>query len=162
MLELINAETVEILNFRIQQEQYSSRIYEQMSLALENMGFSNLAKLYDKYSKEELEHAGWAKTYLLSHNVTPTLELLESPTISCSCIKEILDETLTHEILVTNQCEELGKYALSGFQMNLLTLAQRYNKEQVEELNKATTLISAYNASNSDLFFDHYVGENYL
>lgn len=162
MLELINSDTVEILNFRIQQEQYSSRIYEQMSLSLESMGFSNLAKLYDKYSKEELEHAGWAKTYLLSYNVTPTLEPLESPTVACSCIQEILDQTLEHELLVTKQCEELGKYALTGFQMNLLTLAQRYNKEQVEEINKATTLLSAYKASNSDLFFDHYIGENYL
>jgi ferritin len=162
--KLLSDETITLLNYRIQQEQYSSRIYEQIGMWFENEGLNNLSKLYKKYAEEELNHAGWAKTYLLSYDITPSLMLLETPTNSVfwSSIKDILDITLKHELEVTEQCEDLTKFALTTNQFNLFTLGQKYNTEQIEEIEKATTLVSLYERVKDDLIFDQYVGENYL
>ena len=160
---LLSDETIAILNYRIEQEQYSSRIYEQISMWLENEGFNNLSKLYKKYASEELGHADWAKTYLLSYDITPSLHPLKTPLEECTCsnIKEILDLTLKHELEVTSQCEALTKFAMETSQFNLFSLGRRYNAEQIEEIEKATTLVSLYKHSKDDLIFDSYIGENY-
>ena len=73
---LISDKTIELLNYRIEQEDYSSRLYLSMSLWLENAGYAS-AKLWKKYSSEEANHADWARTYLLSLGIQPKTGALE-------------------------------------------------------------------------------------
>ena len=160
-VSLLSSETIELLNYRIQQEQFSSRIYEAFALWLENESLPNLAKLYKKYAQEELTHADWAKEHLLSYNIKPKLKSLGDPEdqFSFSSVQNILDLTLQHEKDITNQCNELASYALKNGDHVLYVLGTKYCKEQVEELNKAFTLLSAYNRTSDDLVFDHYIGD---
>ena len=53
--QLLKSEVVDLLNYRIQQEEFSSRLYEQMSLWLDDNGFMNTSKLYKKicYRRDE-------------------------------------------------------------------------------------------------------------
>ena len=161
-MKLLDEKTVEILNYRIQQEELSSRLYHQMSLWLETESYRNLTKLFATYSNEEIKHAGWAKEYLLSFNVMPELRTLEEPVNVFTSIQDIAQKTLEHEILITEQCNDLAKYAFTESDFGLLTLAQKYNSEQIEELNKATNLLDIVNMSNDKLVIDTYVGENLL
>jgi len=158
---MLSTETIELLNYRIQQEQFSSRIYEVFALWLENESLTNLASLYEKYTQEELIHANWAKEYLLSYDIKPTLKPLDNPeaTLSFSSIQNILDLTLQHEKDISNQCNALATYALKNGDHMLYALGSKYCKEQAEELNKAFTLLSAYRRTSDDLVFDHYVGD---
>ncbi len=158
---MLSTETIELLNYRIQQEQFSSRIYEVFALWLENESLPNLASLYEKYTQEELIHANWAKEYLLSYDIKPTLKPLDNPeaTLSFSSIQNILDLTLQHEKDISNQCNALATYALKNGDHMLYALGSKYCKEQAEELNKAFTLLSAYRRTSDDLVFDHYVGD---
>jgi len=158
---MLSPETIELLNYRIQQEQFSSRIYEAFALWLENESLPNLASLYEKYAQEELIHAKWAKEHLLSYNIKPKLKPLYDPEIafSFSSIQNILDLTLQHEKDITNQCNALAAHALKNGDHILYSLATKYCKEQAEELNKAFTLLSAYKRTSDDLVFDHYIGD---
>ena len=68
---LIEEHCIKYLNYRIQQEELSSRIYLAMSLWLSNEGYLGAGALWRKYSNEEMGHADWAREYLLSMGVTP-------------------------------------------------------------------------------------------
>ena len=52
MNPLITESCVEYLNYRIQQEEYSSRIYMAMTMWLDEKGFKGAAALWRKYSDE--------------------------------------------------------------------------------------------------------------
>jgi len=158
---LLSLEALELLTYRIQQEQYSSKIYEQFSLWLDDQGLVNLAALYNKYAQEELTHAEWAKEFILSYNIKPRLKVIPEvdSSIFYSSIQDILDLTLKHEIEVSNQCNALASFALSENNHLLYSLGTKYCKEQVEELKKSYDLLSQYKRAKDDLMFDFYIGE---
>ena len=155
---------IESLEYRIQQEEFSSRLYKQMSLWLNDEGFINLSKVYNKYAQEELDHASWAEEYLLAHGIKPVLQVIESPNevYEITSLSDILDLTLSHEKDITNQCNDLASLALKENSHTLYSLASKYCHEQVEELEKAITFLDIYSKTKDELFFDHYIGENYL
>ena len=154
---MLDSKIIELLNYRVEQEQLSSRIYEQMSMFLGNKGYVNTAKLYAKYASEELGHAEWAKTYLLSYNIEPELHPLPAPSTEYSTLQEVLDLTLEHEMDITKQCNELARIAQEMAYFTCFDLALKYCREQVEEIDKAYTLKDMYALSNNDLLFDHAV-----
>lgn len=159
--QLLSSEAVSSLEQRINSEEFSSRLYEDMSLWFDNKGYVNLAKLYDKYSKEELTHAKWSKEFLLSYGIKPRLKPLQTPEAVYADCGDILDATLAHELLITRECENLAVNALKRGEITLYTLGLKYCAEQIEEINKAKNLIDSYKLTSCMLVFDQYVGENY-
>ncbi|NBP16909.1 hypothetical protein EBU95_21435 [bacterium] len=137
----LNKKIIEALNYRIQQEEASSRIYEQFALWLDNAGFKNFAALYYKYAHEELGHAKFAKDHLLAYGEEPMLTKLPAPDLDFNSLKEILNLTLEHEQEITRQCNELTKLAASLDDFPTMTLGLKYCAEQVEELDKAQTFV---------------------
>lgn len=161
-MNLLEEKTIEILNYRIQQEEYSSRLYHQMHLWLENNSYKNLAKYFKKNSDDEMTHASWSKEYLMSFNVMPELRTLEEPINVFDNVLDIAQKTLEHEIKITEQCNTLSKFALDNSDFGLLALAQKYNTEQTEEIGVALELLDVVQMSNDKLVIDNYVGENLL
>lgn len=133
---LLSEECVNYLNYRIEQEEFSSRIYLAMSMWLNNEGYQGAAKLWEKYSDEELEHADWARDYLLSMGVQPMTPKLDAPQQSFSGLPEIVQLSYDHEITVTNQVKNLASDAFKKGDHMLYELSLKYLKEQVEEHNK--------------------------
>lgn len=160
--QLLKSEVVDLLNYRIQQEEFSSRLYEQMSLWLDDNGFMNTSQLYKKYATEEMNHAGWAKQFLLDYGYTPTLKTLNSPDGDYSKIMDILQATLDHELEVTRQCEDMASKALNMRFFVLHALGLKYCVEQQDEISKAITILDIYKLSSNDLIFDDYVGKHFL
>ncbi len=160
--QLLSKEAVSSLELRIQHEEFSSRLYEDMSLWFDDKGYKNLSKLYKKYSDEELTHAGWAKQFLLSYKIKPCLKPLQSPESEYAGCKAILEATLAHETMITKECEALSLDALKRSEMTLHSLGMKYCAEQIEEMDKAYTLLDVYALSTCDLLFDQYVGDNLL
>lgn len=158
---MLEQEIIDALMYRIQQEQFSSRIYEQMSTWFDVRGYKNLAKLYNNYAHEELTHAEWAKKFLLSYNETVYLKPLDEPQCDFAGVLDILETTLQHEQDITNQCNDLAKLANSLQNYPCFELALKFCREQVEELEKAFDLVDMYNLSNNDLLFEHSI-ENLL
>lgn len=159
---LLNRSVVDALNYRIQQEEFSSRLYEQLSLWLNNEGFLNCSELYKKYSDEELKHTQWSKSYLLDYGITPCLAKLESPEMEISSLKDVFEATLEHELSITKQCEDLATLALKESNHVLYQLASKYCAEQQEEVGKAITNLDILKLSSDMLIIDHYIGDKLL
>jgi len=159
---LLSAECEKYLNYRVQQEEYSARIYLSMAMWLENEGYLGSAKLWRKYSDEEMVHANDARTYLLSMGVQPITPMLEAPEQSYTGLPQIIEKSFEHEIEVTMQIKELSDYALKGGDHMLYTLGQQYLKEQVEEHNKMQNWMDRLSAFGEDKmalrFLDNEMG----
>jgi len=141
----LNKKIIELLNYRIQQEEASARIYEQFALWLDNAGFKNFAKLYYKYAKEELKHSKFAKNHLLAYGIEPILTKLPAPDYEFNSLKDILELTLEHEQEITRQCNELTKTAAALDDFPTMSLGLKFCAEQVEELDKAQTFVDQIN-----------------
>ena len=90
---LLDEESTKYLNYRIQQEELSSRIYLSMSMWLNNEGYSGAAQLWRKYSNEELTHADWAREYLLAMGVTPDTPMLASQALTYDGLPDIIKKS---------------------------------------------------------------------
>jgi ferritin len=147
---LISSTVIDCLNYRIEQEEQSSRIYLAMSLWLNNEGFSGAACLWKKYSNEELSHADWARTYLLSFGIQPLTPTLKQPTQSFTGLPQIINLSFEHEIDISTQIKESATKALREGDHMLYELMLRYLKEQVEEHDKTQTWVDKLNAFGTD------------
>jgi len=133
---LISEECIDYLNYRIQQEEYSSRIYLSMSMWLDNNGYVNAAKVWKKYSDEEIAHSNWARQYLLDMGVQPSTPQLDAPTQNYTGLPEIIYKSFDHEVEISTQIRALASDALKKGDHMLYELTLRYLKEQVEEHGK--------------------------
>lgn len=143
-------ECIDILNLRIEQEEQSSRIYQAMSLWLNDNGFVGAAKAWNNDANGELEHAGWAKEYLLDMGIQPKLPALKEPQQSFSGLPDVINKSYDHEVLITKQCSELASHAMKTGNHLLYQLALKYMKEQQEELGKLQTIVDKLKAFGED------------
>lgn len=154
---------IDILHFRIEQEEYSSRLYQAMSLWLNNSGYLGAAKTWKKDADGELEHAQWAKDYLLDMGVTPKLPALAEPPHVFKGLPDVIRQSFAHEIKITQQCNDLGEFAMKSGNHLLYQLAIKYMQEQQEEMGKVQTLIDKLATFGEDkiamLLMDESFGE---
>ena len=148
--ELLSNNGVKMLNYRIEQEELSSRLYLSMSMWLDNNGYTGAAKLWKKYSDEELSHANWAREYLLSMGVTPTTPALSLQPLEFPGLPEIINKSYEHEITITKQCKDFAASCLKENDFMLYQLALKYLAEQVEEHNKMQNLVDRLNTFGTD------------
>jgi ferritin len=147
---LISEDAIDHLNYRIQQEEYSSRIYLSMSMWLENKGYVNAAKLWKKYSTEELAHSDWARKYLLSFGVQPATPPLNAPDQDYDGLPQIIELSYEHEIDITMQIKEFASKALAAGDHQLYELSLMYLKEQVDEHDKTQNWMDQLESFGTD------------
>lgn len=147
---LITEDMVDFLNYRIQQEEYSSRIYLSMSLYLGNKGYVNASALWKKYSDEEMVHADFARTYLLSFGIQPVTPRLDQPQQDFTGLPQIIQMSFDHEVEVSTQCKKLADAAFKKADHMLYELALKYLKEQVEEHDKTQNWVDQLEAFGTD------------
>ena len=134
---LISESLIKLLYYRIEQEEYSSRIYLAFSMYLNNKGYTGAAKLFKKYSDEELIHADKAREFLLDMGIQPMTPKLEMPEQNPLGLPDIINKTFEHEAEITRQCTDLYKAAAEEGNVMLMHLALWYCGEQQEEMGKA-------------------------
>lgn len=137
---LISDECIDYLNYRIKQEELSSRLYLAMSMYLENVGYIGAAKAWKKDADDEMTHANWAREYLLSLGIQPITPTLEAPIQSFTGLPDVILKTYDHEVIVTKQINDLGKDAMTKGDFLLFQLVMKYQNEQIEEMDKVTNL----------------------
>lgn len=147
---LITEDCINYLNYRIQQEEYSSRIYLAMSMWLDNNGYVNAAKLWKNYSTEEMSHSDWARTYLLSMGVQPSTPALTAPTQDFTGLPQIIRISFDHELTISMQIKDLASDAQKKGDHMLYELTLKYLKEQVEEHNKMQNWVDQLAAFGED------------
>lgn len=147
---MIDEHCIKYLNYRIQQEELSARIYLSMSMWLNNEGYSGAASLWKKYSDEEMGHANWSRDYLLAMGVTPETPALEAQPLSYTGLPEIIRASYEHEITVTKQIKAMASEAQKKGDHMLYELCLKYLKEQVEEHDKTQTWVDKLSAFGED------------
>jgi len=160
-MKFINEEAIALLNYRIQQEQYTSKVYEQMSLFLQNESYLQSAKAWKKFSEEELEHANLAKEYLMSFNVMPELMTIEEPMNDFKDLVDIIQKTYDLEVKTTEQVKDLSDKAFELKDWSLFSLSQKYTEIQIEGMDEANTLMDLSKMTTDKLILDKYIGENF-
>ena len=93
---LLGQPCIDYLNYRIQQEEYSSRIYMSMSMWLNNKGYTGAAALWRTYSDEELKHADIARNYMLSFGIQPVTPRLDQPEQNFTGLPQIIQMSFEH------------------------------------------------------------------
>lgn len=147
---LLSDDCLKMLNYRVEQEDYSSRVYLAMSVWLDDKGFVNASKLWRKYSDEERNHADMARRYLLDLGIRPKTAMLNQPVQDFSGFPQIIRDTYEHEVDITNQCKELAAYSMKTGDHMLYQLAGTYLKEQIEELGKAQNWLDQLESFGED------------
>lgn len=146
----VDKEVIDILNFRIEQEEFSSRLYQSMSLWSNDNGYIGASKAFSKDAEDEMNHASWAKTYLLDMGIQPRLPALKEPPQSFNGLEDIFNKIYDHEVMVTKQCQELALFANKKTNIMLYNLALKYLNEQQEELGKAQTRLDRVSIISGD------------
>jgi ferritin len=146
----ISEKLIALMLYRIAQEESSSRLYKSMSVFLDFKGYSGAAKLFAKYSEEELKHAQWAYQYLLDLDILPVVPALEAPRKDFTDLVDIIYTTYEHEQLITEQCEKLAEEAMKENDFMTMHLAQHYLDEQVEELAKSNYWVTRLETFGTD------------
>lgn len=147
---MIDESCIKYLQYRIQQEDLSSRMYLSMSMWLNNSGYTGAASLWLKYSKEEAVHADWSREYLLSMGVTPDTAVLSVQPSTYESFPEIIKASYEHEIVVTKQIKEMASAAMKKGDHMLYELCAKYLKEQIEEHDKTQTWVDKLIAFGED------------
>lgn len=154
---------IKLLNYRVNQEELSSRIYYAMSVWLNNQGYKS-SKLWKKYSDEELVHANKVTEFLLSFGIMPEIQTIESIETEYSDLVNIIKLSFEHEMEISRQCEELYKAGVKEDNPMVIELGRWFVAEQIEELNKTQTLMDMvttfYDGSKVSLrMLDNELGE---
>lgn len=139
--EFLSESMVKLLNYRIEQEEFSSRLYHSMSLWANNKGYIGAGKLFKKYGEEELAHADKAAQMLLANGIQPITPALDKPKQEFEDLPKAIKEAYKHEIEITKQCYALTKAAYAEENYMVVELGLWYAKEQVEELDKFQTML---------------------
>lgn len=166
MANIISDKVIKLVNFRIAEEENSSRIYKAMSVWLGYNGYPGAEKLWQKYSDEERAHMEWAYKYLLDLNIKPTVPALPAPAGEFKGLSQIIAMSYQHEVDITNQVKELTKVAQEEGDFLTMELGLKYCKEQVDELGKTQNLLDQLEAFGVDKIslrlLDNYITENLL
>lgn len=159
-------DTIKFLNYRIEMEESSSRLYEAMSLWADNEGYIGAAKAFKKDADDEMTHAQWAKQYLLDMGIQPTLPALPKPDQNFSGLENLFQKSYDHELMVTEQCNEMASKAMKSGDHLLYQLASKYMAEQQEELGKVITRLDRMSIVGTEktalLILDQELGEGEL
>lgn len=150
MTTIISDSIINLLNYRIQEEEYSGRLYKAIGICMGFKGYLGAEKLFKKYSAEEFTHAEWAYDYLLKLDIKPVTPALQAPPPMFDGLVDVLLLSFNHEIDITNQCKALAAACLAEGDFMTLALAQKYLTEQSEEIEKFSTILDWVDTMGDD------------
>lgn len=160
---IISDNLIRLCNYRIQQEEYSSRIYAAMSRWLDDKSYLGAAKLWKKYSDEELTHAELIYSFLLDLGIRPETPELPKPEQEFEGLVQIVNLSYEHEVEIYRQCSELANAAFQENQLMLYPIALQLTREQAEELSKLQMWIDMFKSFGTEqitlLHIDEKMGE---
>jgi ferritin len=163
--ELIPQEIVDLLNYRVNQEEHSSRIYYAMHEWLDGKGYFGAAKLIKRWSNEEMEHAGWARNFLESYDFLPEVKAIGSVTTEFISLTDVMQKAYRHEVDITMQCNDLATAIATANCWCAMPLAMKYMKEQTDELEKTSSWLDRLSLVGDDprelMMIDREMGESY-
>ena len=141
----LSEKITKILNEQIKNELMSSQIYRGMTCWLDNDGWIEAPKYYFKSAQEELTHQDKIYQYLFDRNVLAEVPIIEEVKQKFESIREVVEDSLKHEIEVSKQWEEISKVAKEENDSTTFEFAQWFLTEQIGEENKFRDMLDKMN-----------------
>ncbi|HSW67929.1 MAG TPA: ferritin [Bacteroidales bacterium] len=129
------------INEQIKLEEQSSRIYLAMASWCEANGYPGAAAFLFEHSDEERMHMLKFVHYLNDRGGYARLLPLEQTPAEFRSLKEIFEDTLNHERLVTTRINLLLKLAIEEDDYTTAIFLQWYVTEQLEEESLIKTIL---------------------
>ena len=130
---MLSVNITKLLNQQINQEQYSSNLYLQMSAWCDHKGYPGSSKFLKSHAQAELGHMHRIFQYVCEAGSLPVLGAIEAPTTDFKDLNEIFMLTLKHEKLITSSINEIAIVALNERDLATFQFLQWFVSEQHEE-----------------------------
>lgn len=108
---------------------------------LDDKGWIGGSKYYFKTAQEELGHMDKVYQYLFDRNALAKVPTTDEVKQNFKSIREVLEDSLEHEIKVTENWEAISELAKKEGDNTTYEFAQGFLKEQVEEEEKFRNLL---------------------
>ncbi|QJW48738.1 ferritin [bacterium BFN5] len=138
---MISQKLQDAMNSQIQAELYSAYLYLSMSAYCESKNLGGFAHWMKLQYQEETSHAMKLMDYLQERGGTVVLKAIEAPPTEFGTPLEVFEQTLAHEIHVTNLINKLYEAALEEKDYAAQIFLQWFINEQVEEEASATAVL---------------------
>ncbi|WP_040213013.1 ferritin [Clostridium polynesiense] len=140
----------ELLNEQINYELFSSYLYLSMSAYLSDLNMNGYAHWFHIQAQEEKDHAMIIYNYVISAGGRVRLEAIDGPKTEFTDIREVLEETLEHERMITQKIYKIVDEATSEKDYKTVKALEWFINEQVEEEENAVDNIAKYNMLADD------------
>ena len=155
-MKRISDELEKRMNFHIQMEEDSSRLYRAMGEWFEYNGWYSAAKLWKKYADEEMTHCSKFYQYLQDRDVLPITPMVKEQSNEYESMEKIVEASYKHEIDVSTELSKTATMALKEGCLTGFTFMQWFINEQIEEEAKMMAFldrIDMLKETNTSLFF---------
>ena len=147
---MMNPKVHELLNSQINKEFYSAYLYLEISNYFDERGLDGFANWYMVQAQEERDHAMLFYTYLQNNNAKVTLEAIAKPDVKLEKDMDALQASLNHELYVTSLINDIYAAAYDVKDFRTMQFLDWFVREQGEEEENATDLISKMELFGSD------------
>lgn len=129
------------LNAQIKNELVSSQIYRGMACWLDDKGWIGASKYFFKAGQEELKHMDKIYEFIFDRNSLAVVPGCDAVKQEFTDIRNVVEESLQHEIQVTKQWEGIAQLAKTEGDNTTYAFAQWFLNEQIEEEAKFRDLL---------------------
>jgi ferritin len=155
---MLNTKIEKALNQQIVLEAESSQIYLAMASWAEKEGYAGIAAFLFKHSDEERLHMLKLLKFVNERGGHGLVPALKAPAATYKGVKEVFQEVLNHEILVSNEINKLVDICLKEKDYTTHNFLQWYVSEQIEEEALARNIMDKLKLIGGDksgmYFFD--------
>jgi ferritin len=144
------------LNIQLNHEWDNSRLYYRFSQCLDFNGWFGAAKLFKKYSDEEMIHMNKIVEFLKDRDCNPIIDGLEAFPCDFKGIEDIVNQSYDREIDTSDRIKEIALSALGEKDLTTYGFLQWFVLEQIEEESKTlywVDRIKMMNLNKVSLFF---------
>ena len=147
---MLNEKIAELLNQQINKEFYSAYLYLDFSNYFYDAGLDGFGNWYKIQAQEERDHAMLFIKYLQMNDEKVEFDTIAKPDKVFADRIDPLKAGLEHERLVTGLINNIYDAAYQVKDFRTMQFLDWFIKEQMEEEDNATTLISKYEMFGTD------------
>lgn len=139
---VIKDKMVKALNKQINNELYSSYLYQAMSAYFQSANLFGFAAWMEKQAGEENKHAMKFYRYVFDRGGRVTLSAIDTPPADWKSPLDAFKQAYAHELFITAAINDLVKLAQAEHDTATESMLKWYVDEQVEEEANAQTIVA--------------------
>jgi len=146
----MNDKIAALLNQQINKELYSAYLYLDISNYYDDQDLDGYAHYYMVQAQEERDHALLFIKYMQNNDLKVTLEAIAKPDKTFNNLLDPLEVAAEHERYVTSLINDIYHESYQAKDYRTMKFLDWFVNEQMEEEDKAGTMISRYKLFASD------------